>query len=129
LRATALMAFAGHYLAVGGDEAKQYVVEKLYDSRLPSETVIKNDLEYVANTWSEIGFDIWEEVRQLAISALDPSSRNSCLFQVNGMHFFTLLVSLRALREGCIVQHLLLSLIRMADLYLFRSIYRCRIRH
>jgi hypothetical protein len=60
------MAFANHYLATGGDSAKEYVTTVLYDSRLPSESVIKNDLEYVANNWRGIGFDLWEEVRRLS---------------------------------------------------------------
>jgi glucoamylase len=52
----------------------------LYDSRLPANSTIKADLEYVAHFWRESGFDLWEEV--------------------NGMHFFTAIVQLRALREG-----------------------------
>lgn len=52
----------------------------LYDSRLPANSTIKADLEYVSHFWRESGFDLWEEV--------------------NGLHFFTAIVQLRALREG-----------------------------
>jgi GH15 family glucan-1,4-alpha-glucosidase len=46
----------------------------------PSESVIKNDLEYVANYWTTDGYDLWEEV--------------------TGQHFFTEMVQYRALTEG-----------------------------
>lgn len=42
--------------------------------------MIKADLEYVSHFWREEGFDLWEEV--------------------NGLHFFTAVVQLRALKEG-----------------------------
>ena len=43
----------------------------------PSNSVIKNDLEYVANYWKVNGFDLWEEV--------------------TGQHFFTYMVQVRLL--------------------------------
>jgi glucoamylase len=52
----------------------------LYNSKLPAQSVIKADLEYVAKYWSRDGFDLWEEVQ--------------------GLHYFTAAVQLRALREG-----------------------------
>jgi glucoamylase len=52
----------------------------LYDGKIPTETVIKADLEYVAHHWNETSFDLWEEVK--------------------GMHFYTLMVQRRALVEG-----------------------------
>ena len=52
----------------------------LYDARMPADSVIKADLEYIARYWSHSGFDLWEEVQ--------------------GLHFFTAAVQLRALREG-----------------------------
>jgi glucoamylase len=75
-----LIAFARQYLSVGGSDADSYVVKTLYDLQSPSQTVIKADLEYVASTWSSKGFDLWEEV--------------------NGSHFFTLIVSYRAMKDG-----------------------------
>jgi glucoamylase len=52
----------------------------LYFARMPANSTIKADLEYVAHFWQQSGFDLWEEV--------------------DGMHFFTAIVQLRALREG-----------------------------
>ncbi|PVI03204.1 glycoside hydrolase family 15 protein [Periconia macrospinosa] len=52
----------------------------LYKSELPAQSVIKADLEFVSHSWNDTSFDIWEEVE--------------------GMHFFTAMVQLRALREG-----------------------------
>ena len=52
----------------------------LYEPTMPAHSVIKADLEYVAQYWNASGFDLWEEVE--------------------GLHFFTAMVQLRALREG-----------------------------
>ena len=52
----------------------------LYDAKLPANSTIKADLESTSHYWRESGFDLWEEV--------------------HGLHFFTALVQLRALREG-----------------------------
>ena len=52
----------------------------LYEASMPPTSVIKADLEYVSHYWSRSGFDLWEEVE--------------------GLHFFTLMVSARSLREG-----------------------------
>lgn len=52
----------------------------LYKSELPARSIIKADLEYISHFWNHTSFDIWEEV--------------------DGMHFFTAMVQLRALREG-----------------------------
>ncbi|KAJ9644478.1 Glucoamylase, intracellular sporulation-specific [Coniosporium tulheliwenetii] len=51
-----------------------------YDAAMPPTSIIKADLEYVSHYWREPGFDLWEEIR--------------------GIHFFTAMVQLRALREG-----------------------------
>jgi glucoamylase len=48
LRASTLIRFAIAYLAKGGELAK---VRELYDSKYPSQAVIKIDLEYVAHHW------------------------------------------------------------------------------
>jgi glucoamylase len=58
----------------------QLVKTKLYDSTLPTNSVIKRDLEYVAHNWSNTCFDLWEEVE--------------------GHHFYTQMVQRRALLEG-----------------------------
>lgn len=57
-----------------------YVTSKLYDSKLPTNTVIKSDLEYTTQNWQTSGFDLWEEVQ--------------------GIHFFTMMAQHRALVEG-----------------------------
>jgi glucoamylase len=54
--------------------------ERLYKAEVPAQSVIKADLEYVSHYWNSSGFDLWEEVQ--------------------GLHFFTAMVQLRALREG-----------------------------
>ncbi|GAA98042.1 glycoside hydrolase family 15 protein [Mixia osmundae IAM 14324] len=86
LRATVMTAVAHHLLnrpvhnnSNSGLDV-DYVKEKLYDGKFPSQSLIKADLEYVAHYWQSVGFDLWEEVK--------------------GAHFFTLLVSQRALRDG-----------------------------
>lgn len=56
------------------------VAATLYDSKLPTRSLIKTDLEYIANHWSQPSFDLWEEAY--------------------GAHFFTLVVQRRALIEG-----------------------------
>lgn len=62
------------------DGHKQYVTSILYDGKLPTYSVIKADLEFVAHHWGESCFDLWEEV--------------------NGTHFFTRMHQRAALREG-----------------------------
>jgi glucoamylase len=52
----------------------------LYDPAMPANSIIKADLEYVSHYWNASGFDLWEEVE--------------------GLHFFTAMVQLRALNEG-----------------------------
>jgi glucoamylase len=51
-----------------------------YEASMPPTSVIKADLEYVSHYWNQSGFDLWEEIE--------------------GLHFFTLMVSARSLREG-----------------------------
>lgn len=77
IRATVLMAYANEYLTSGG-EAK--AIEYLYKNSLPADSVIKADLEYVSHNWQQDSVDLWEEVR--------------------GLHFFTMIVQLRAMLEG-----------------------------
>ncbi|KAM0790789.1 hypothetical protein ACM66B_004637 [Microbotryomycetes sp. NB124-2] len=80
LRAITMISFARHLLETGSDEDKQFVRDVLYDGRLPTESVIKGDLEYVAHHWFEPGCDLWEEVR--------------------GQHFYTQMAVHRALEDG-----------------------------
>ena len=77
LRALTLIRFANLKLQEG---QRQYVVENLYDGRLPSTSVIKADLEYVAARWADPSFDLWEEVL--------------------GDHYFTRIVQAAALEQG-----------------------------
>lgn len=79
LRSLSLIPYA-HYLMDMGEET--YVRSALYNSgavRAPNST-IKNDLEEVAQRWSQRGFDIWEEL--------------------DGRHFYTDFVSWRSLQAG-----------------------------
>lgn len=84
LRAITLMLYMHAYNQTnpsewaGGDQDSWY--EKLYHASMPANSTIKADLEYVSHFWRESGFDLWEEVE--------------------GKHFFTAMVQLRALREG-----------------------------
>jgi glucoamylase len=77
LRAITLTHFARRLLA-SGDRA--IVTSELYDSKIPTNAVIKADLEYVAHHWRETTCDIWEEV--------------------TGDHLYTRLAQHRALVEG-----------------------------
>ena len=55
-------------------------LKRLYDGKLPTNSIIKADLEYISTTWNRTGFDLWEEA--------------------DDMHFYTLIVQRRALVEG-----------------------------
>ncbi|RHZ43995.1 putative glucan 1,4-alpha-glucosidase [Aspergillus thermomutatus] len=70
LRATALIDF-GNWLIDNGYSS--YAVNNIWP-------IVRNDLSYVAQYWSQTGFDLWEEV--------------------NSMSFFTVAVQHRALVEG-----------------------------
>jgi glucoamylase len=82
LRAITLMRYMKAYNASHASlwSDRSNLFEDLYDVRLPANSTIKADLEYTSHYWHESGFDLWEEV--------------------NGLHFFTAIVQLRALREG-----------------------------
>lgn len=80
LRAVALIEWA-HALLDRGQESN--VRDWLYDSRLPAQTVIKADLEYVSNHWRDSNFDLWEEVK--------------------GDHFFTRMAQRKALADGAVL--------------------------
>jgi glucoamylase len=77
LRAITLIKLAGALVKAGKED---FVRKYLYDSKLPTHSLIKTDLEYVAKTWRNSTFDLWEEVK--------------------GQHFYTWMVQRRALREG-----------------------------
>lgn len=77
LRALTLIRYARLLIKEG---KKDFVTKELYDSRLPAETVIKADLEFVAHHWRLKCIDIWEEIW--------------------GHHFFTRSAQLASLREG-----------------------------
>lgn len=63
------------------------IVKDLYDSKLPSTSLIKVDLEYIAHRWREPSFDLWEEV--------------------DGNHFYTLMVQRKALLDGASLARIL----------------------
>lgn len=77
LRALALTGFALTHL---GRSDGHYVRTQLYDGKLPTDTVVKRDLEFVAHHWREPSCDLWEETW--------------------GDHFYTRMVQRKALVEG-----------------------------
>lgn len=77
LRAISLIKWANVLLQ---HNQKQYVREKLYSGKLPATSPVKKDLEYISHHWKESSFDLWEEVK--------------------GSHFYTLMVTRKALLLG-----------------------------
>jgi glucoamylase len=84
LRALTLMHYLREYNAshpaLWTSQASEDFFKPYYTVEMPPRSVIKADLEYVSHFWNQSGFDLWEEVE--------------------GLHFFTLMVSARGLREG-----------------------------
>jgi glucoamylase len=76
LRTITLIRFAQGLL----DEGDRAYVATLYDGKLPTDSVIKADLEYVAHHWPDSDIELWEEMR--------------------GHHFYARLVQHRALLDG-----------------------------
>lgn len=77
LRAIAGAQYARYLLA---RDQKSMVRSKLFDDKLPTETVFKADVEFVLHNWMKPCFDVWEEHF--------------------GHHFFTRLAQRRALWDG-----------------------------
>ncbi|KAJ3014528.1 UNVERIFIED_CONTAM: Glucoamylase, intracellular sporulation-specific [Siphonaria sp. JEL0065] len=63
LRALALMRFAATYLEFGNGTIEKIEKEGLYRAELPASSSIKSDLEYIANSWKDLSFELWEEVQ------------------------------------------------------------------
>ena len=84
LRALTLMHYLREYNAshpsLWSSERSEDFFGAFYTAEMPPRSVIKADLEYVSHFWNQSGFDLWEEVE--------------------GLHFFNLMVSARSLREG-----------------------------
>lgn len=81
LRALSLLRFINTYISRHGlEKALPLIRQKLYDNKLPTSTVLKMDLEYIAHKWHFPCFDLWEEIQ--------------------GFHFYTRIVQRRALIEG-----------------------------
>jgi glucoamylase len=84
LRALTLMHYLREYNAshpsLWSSEASEDFFKPYYTMEMPPRSVIKADLEYVSHFWNHSGFDLWEEIE--------------------GLHFFTLMVSARSLRDG-----------------------------
>ena len=55
LQASLLIDFASTYLRMGGSITK---VQQLYDSKLPTDSVIKTSLEYISHYWSDNTCDL-----------------------------------------------------------------------
>jgi glucoamylase len=79
LRSAKLIRFA-EVLLQRGDQADRAFVATLYGNKLPADSLIKADLEYVARHWPDPCFDLWEETQ--------------------GQHFYTRLAQHRALARG-----------------------------
>ncbi len=77
LRALTLIHFARALMSQG---QTGLVRSLLYDGKLPTNSVVKTDLEYVAHHWGDACYDLWEETY--------------------GRHFFTEMMQRRALVEG-----------------------------
>ncbi len=60
LRVIALTRHALRLIENGGID---YVKSRLYGGKIPANTVIKRDLEYVSHNWTKHDFDLWEEVK------------------------------------------------------------------
>jgi glucoamylase len=80
LRAITCIRLANYLLDNGDATQVALVKSKLYDSTLPTNSLIKRDLEYVSHNWQLTCFDLWEEV--------------------SGHHFYTRMAQRRALVEG-----------------------------
>ncbi|KAI9141736.1 Six-hairpin glycosidase-like protein [Paraphysoderma sedebokerense] len=77
LRAMSLMRFAElNYNKTGS----RSFIDSIYKAELPANTVVKADLEFVAREWTQLNYDLWEEII--------------------GRHFYTMMVQRRALLEG-----------------------------
>lgn len=77
LRAIAVLNYIEYLKKLGNQESE---IQKLYDNHFPSQSILKKDLEFVANSWQNSSFDLWEEVL--------------------GDHFYTRMVQHKALVLG-----------------------------
>lgn len=77
IRAFVLTRWANDLIAQGQQDL---VTQTLYDGKLPTNSVIKSDLEYVSHNINQSCFDLWEEV--------------------HGYHFYTRMVQRKALLDG-----------------------------
>lgn len=77
LRSITLGRYANLLISQG---QREYVTSHLYDGKIPTQSVIKADLEYIAHHWQKVDCDLWEEV--------------------HGEHFFTRMVQRKALIQG-----------------------------
>ncbi|MBC7693166.1 MAG: glycoside hydrolase family 15 protein [Methylotenera sp.] len=83
LRSMVLIRLAHQLLNSGNSTDAETVKRLLYTAQIPAQTVIKADLEYVSHHWRDASYDLWEEVQ--------------------GRHFYTLMMQQRALHEGAIL--------------------------
>ena len=76
IRAIAMIEYTS--TLIGHDKEKE--IAELYSAKMPPNSLIKKDLEYISYHWQEPSFDLWEEV---------------C-----GQHFFTKMAQRAALLKG-----------------------------
>jgi glucoamylase len=61
LRALTLSRFALHLLETMSVKEFNAEYSHLYESRMPADSVIKADLEYISHHWPDLSYDPWEE--------------------------------------------------------------------
>ncbi len=82
LRAISFMSFLNLIMKENSDN-RDSLIKKLYDPVPGGLSIIKTDLDYIAHHWADPSFDLWEESY--------------------GNHFFTLVVSRKALALGAML--------------------------
>jgi glucoamylase len=80
LRALTFIRLANILLDGGDPQTAALVKSTFYDAVLPTNSLIKRDLEYVSHNWQRTCFDLWEEV--------------------SGEHFYTRMAQRKALVAG-----------------------------
>ncbi len=79
LRALSLIHISEMATKENWPEAAQ-IKKTIYQTELPTKSLVKSDLEYVAHKWQQANFDLWEEVY--------------------GLHFYTLMAQRKSLAVG-----------------------------
>lgn len=62
IRALVMSAWALELIQLG---KKDWVLKNLYRPEIPSQLIVKSDLEFTARNWNAASFDLWEEIKGL----------------------------------------------------------------